>query len=176
MLIKPSFKNIFKIVLVFTIAAVINIFNSLNFIILETNNMIAYTGAMMGFALTIYTFGISILGQIKDLIKKSVKIKDENKNDYLDKLLSAFHELKEDVGAIAITLIIVVVASTIQSLNNFNNYANDFLKQFTTIGYFNLYTTVKMFSFLLSSWMFIDLTKAMLNISQFYQELIKQDQ
>jgi hypothetical protein len=128
--------------------------------------LFSYFGVLIGFAITIYTFGLSMVSEIKIKIDKHLKFdKDQKKVMYL-KLVSGFSEIKEDIWIIFYSLIIILSFSLSKNIPNpfcwdvkplmLPETAN--LTLFTT-------TTIAMW----------DIMKTLFNLSEINLELNKED-
>lgn len=79
-----------------------------SFAIFETTNLFTYFGVLIGFALTIYTFGLSMVSDIKSKIDKQKNLTDEQKNKMYLSLVSGFGEIKGDIWLIFYSILIVI--------------------------------------------------------------------
>lgn len=86
--------------------------------IFETGSLFTYLGVLMGFALTIYTFGIAIATNIRAGIIAAFK-NDKEKSDRLyNDLLGAFRDLKEDIWSIFISILLIVFFGILKEIPN----------------------------------------------------------
>lgn len=79
-----------------------------SFSIFDANNLFTYFGVLIGFALTIYTFGLSMVSDLKSKIDLSKKYDAEKKASLYHKLISGFSEIKSDIWMIFYSIIAVI--------------------------------------------------------------------
>lgn len=79
-----------------------------SFAIFDTANLFTYFGVLIGFALTIYTFGLSMVSDIKSKIDAHKKLNEEQKKTMYLSLVSGFSEIKEDIWLIFYSILIVI--------------------------------------------------------------------
>jgi len=79
-----------------------------SFSIFETVNLFTYFGVLIGFALTIYTFGLSMVSDIKSKIDTHKKLTEDQKNQMYSSLVSGFGEIKGDIWLIFYSILIVI--------------------------------------------------------------------
>lgn len=75
--------------------------------LLESEFLFTAIGLLLGFALTLLTFIISMLDKIKEYVKNNSIRKPESKEQVFLRLERLYRELKDDIYFIFITLIIV---------------------------------------------------------------------
>ena len=165
-------RNIFQILLILIVAFYISLFSKTGVKLFDADILIAYIGILIGFAITIYTFSLSLIPQIKDLMVRDKKITTEKREKYIKGLLVGFQELKEDVKLISYCLYASIVVVMCQGINLNYTHAikiqdNGFALTFDLISFF------KISFFLLATRSFIDLINSLLTMSGIYTELIK---
>ncbi len=108
-------KNKRKLLLLLIVSAIGVVSNFLvlttpisSFAIFETANLFTYFGVLIGFALTIYTFGLSMVSDIKSKIDTHKKLNEEQKKKMYLSLVSGFGEIKGDIWLIFYSIIIVI--------------------------------------------------------------------
>lgn len=79
-----------------------------SFSIFETVNLFTYFGVLIGFALTIYTFGLSMVSDIKSKIDSNEKLNENQKKKMYASLVSGFSEIKGDIWLIFYSILIVI--------------------------------------------------------------------
>jgi len=79
-----------------------------SFSFFEPRSLFTYFGVLIGFALTIYTFGLTMVSDIKTKIDNHKKFSDIQKNEMYETLISGFGEIKGDVWLIFYSLLIVI--------------------------------------------------------------------
>lgn len=74
--------------------------------------LFTYFGVLIGFALTIYTFGLSMVSEINQKIEDSKVFNDQKKESLHSSLVDGFAQIKQDIWLIFYS-ILVIIASTI---------------------------------------------------------------
>ena len=85
--------------------------------IFDTVAVFTYFGVLLGFAITIYTFGLSMAENIKNGINK-LQTSSEEKKKMIESLVSGFNEIKQDIYAIFVSMIIVIGGSIAKNIIN----------------------------------------------------------
>ena len=86
--------------------------------IFDTSNLFTYFGVLIGFALTIYTFGLSMVSDIKAKIQSLDKLNEQKKIEMYDKLVSGFQEIKGDIWLIFYSILIVIYFAIAKEIIN----------------------------------------------------------
>ncbi|MGL2966115.1 hypothetical protein [Flavobacterium sp. XGLA_31] len=123
----------------------------------QINNQITYLGVLIGFALTLYTFGLSILKDIYEAIEKISFTKIENKEEVYKSLKDAFDEIKSDIFLIFVCIIFLFINSIIANTINPFNWNVEYLK---------IPDIMSVSVFLLSSFALLDIMKALFGLSK----------
>ena len=126
----------------------------------DTISLFAYFGVLVGFSLTVYTFGLSMITDIQDSIEKSGKYSEQQKAMIFINLKSGFNEIKEDIWIIFFSIIFAVIMAVLKNLNL------SFLDQYriTETGNVSL--------FILSTVGMYDVMKTMFALSEIKIELL----
>ena len=82
------------------------------------NNNITYLGVLLGFALTLYTFGISTLKDVYDNLDKMIFKDVKNKAQILCLLKQVFNEIEGDIKIIFYSIIAVFINVTAKETAN----------------------------------------------------------
>ena len=123
----------------------------------QINNQITYLGVLVGFALTLYTFGLSILKDIYEAIEKISFTKIENKEEVYQSLRNAFNEIRSDIFLIFICIIFLFINSIIANTVNPFNW---------DVEHFKIPEIMNVSVFLLSSFALLDIMKALFGLSK----------
>jgi hypothetical protein len=86
--------------------------------IFDTTSLFTYFGVLIGFALTIYTFGLSMVSDIKMKIQSIDKLTPQKKVEMYDKLVSGFKEIKGDIWLIFYSILIVIYFAIVKEITN----------------------------------------------------------
>jgi hypothetical protein len=86
--------------------------------IFDTVAVFTYFGVLLGFAITIYTFGLSMAENIKNGINRLQRASSDEKKIMIESIVSGFHEIKQDIYAIFISMIIVIGGSIAKNIIN----------------------------------------------------------
>ncbi len=135
------------------------------FPLFEATSAFTYFGVLIGFAITIYTFGLSMIPSIKTGIDSSnnpMKVEDKAKS--LESIISAFNEIKEDIWVIFLSLIGVIIVTVFKDIINPFGWKVESWKvpEKTTITLF-FYSTFCMY----------DIIKALFNLAEINMKLLK---
>lgn len=125
--------------------------------LLNPNNLFTYFGVLLGFAITVYTFGSSMVSDIIIKTFESTRLSEAKKYKIQEDLFSAFKEIKEDIWIIFISLTIVIVFAIL------NEISNPFL---TNVEEFKIPETFSLALFILSTYSMWDLIKTLFNIAE----------
>lgn len=168
---KVKNKRLIYVISIITIAFIISnllVRNTsiLNFKMLDSSNLFTYFGVLIGFALTIYTFGLAMISDIKkDLLQLKGFTKDE-KSDMLIRLVNGFNEVKEDIWIIFISLILIIFFAIAKEIPNpFSFKVEKYLiPESSNLTLFTM-TTYAMF----------DILRTLFNLSEIKLELLKKN-
>ncbi len=109
---KQNKRNIFSFLIVCSIGGISNYIVRTtpvsSFSIFDTTNLFTYFGVLIGFALTIYTFGLSMVSDIKSKIDNHEKFTPEQKTKMYSSLVSGFGQIKGDIWLIFYSILIVI--------------------------------------------------------------------
>jgi len=137
----------------------ISTFSMFNFV-----NLFTYFGVLIGFSLTIYTFGLSMVTDIKNNIEKLDKLSKDDKENILERLLSGFSEIKEDIWLIFYSIIGVIFFGVAKEIvNPFGWEVEKYMIPETINITLFMTTTIAMF----------DIMKTLFNLSEINLELIR---
>lgn len=138
-----------------------------SFKIFDTVNLFTYFGVLIGFALTIFTFGLSMVSDIKSKIDNHNKISDNQKKQLYSKLVSGFGEIKEDIWIIFVSIIIVI------GFEIANQIPNPFGWR---VEEYNLPQTVNLTLFITTTIAMFDIMQTLFNLSEINLHLNKYDE
>lgn len=96
--------------------------------IFETNNLLTYSGVLIGFGLTLYTFGLSILKDIYEIIDKISFKKIENKETIIKELKTTFEEIRNDIVVMFFSIVTIFISIILANTVNPFGWAVEFLK------------------------------------------------
>lgn len=122
----------------------------------DTNNQITYLGVLIGFALTLYTFGLSVLKDIYEIIESISFKKIENKQLIFQELKNTFNEIKSDIILIFTCIVSLFINSILQNTPNPLGLDVEFLK---------IPEIISISVFILSTLSLLDIMKALFNLS-----------
>ncbi|MBK7106646.1 MAG: hypothetical protein IPH62_15335 [Ignavibacteriae bacterium] len=127
----------------------------------DNSFLFTYLGIFLGFALTIFTFIVSMVDKIKDAIEKDESKTKEQKNIAQINILSFYSEIKDDIFLIFYFFIIVTALSLFENVDiPFINTSNFFLSKIQLI------VAIKLELFILSLYAIYDLTSSAFKISE----------
>lgn len=144
--------------------------------------MIVYLAALVGLAITIYTFGLTFLAPIIEQIAKSKKLSEEEKSVMRNNVYNGYEELKEDVWTISICLVGVIFVMIIEGCGY--NYTRNIDIIWLPIkapffhpiqATFNVILFFKIVFFYLTTKAYWDLVNSLLTISSILIETTRQN-
>ena len=86
--------------------------------IFNTGNLFTYFGVLIGFALTVYTFGLSMVSDIKERIDKKQEYTIDKKERMYNCLINGFSQIKSDIWLIFYSIIIIIVFAIAKEIPN----------------------------------------------------------
>jgi hypothetical protein len=134
--------------------------------IFDTLSLFTYFGVLIGFAITIYTFGLSMIAEIKKNIDKISGLTDSDKKTMFRNLRNGFRQIKQDIWLIFIGIILVIIFSILKDITNPFGWE---------IEKYQIPETVNLSLFILSTIAMYDIMKTMFNLSEINMELIKNE-
>jgi hypothetical protein len=136
----------------------------LTYSIFDTASLFTYFGVLIGFALTIYTFGLSMVNDIKSRIEKLEKLTEKQKDELYSKLVRGFSEIKQDIWLIFYSLIIMIAVSITKGIQNPFDW---------NISEYKLPETINITLFITTTIAMYDIMKTLFNLAEINLELIK---
>lgn len=127
------------------------------FALFESTSLFTYFGVLIGFALTIYTFGLSMLDGIKQKVNTHTTLTPQNKIDINAKLVAGFHQIKEDIWFIFYSILFVIMFAVLKEVVNPFGWKVEYLK---------LPETINLTLFLMTTLAMWDIMKALFNLSE----------
>ena len=135
-----------------------------SFSIFDATNLFTYFSILIGFAITIYTFGLSLVSDIKEKIQSNDKFTDEQKSAMYDNLISGFGQIKGDIWVIFYSLLVVILFAI----------AKDMINPFGwDVEDWKLPETVNLTLFITTTIAMWDIMQSLFNISEIKLELNK---
>lgn len=129
-------------------------------------SLFAYFGVLIGFSLTIYTFGLSMVSDIKINIEKIKKFSPEDKEKMYTKLISGFSEIKQDIWLIFWAIILIIIFEILRGTTNPFGW---------NVEQYKIPETVNITLFIATTLAMYDIMKTLFNLSEINLELIKND-
>lgn len=134
--------------------------------ILNPISLFTYFGVLIGFSITIYTFGLSMIADIKKNIDKIKNLTTQDKKDMFQGLRNGFSQIKQDIWLIFIGIVLVIIFSILKNITNPFGWE---------IEKFQIPETINLTLFILSTIAMYDIMKTMFNLSEINMELIKEE-
>jgi hypothetical protein len=135
-----------------------------NFAIFDTTAVFTYFGVLLGFAITVYTFGLSMTENIKKGILALPKLSETDKIALLQKLVNGFVEIKEDIWAIFYSIVVVIVGSIAKYIENPFGWQVEKLQ---------IPEVLNLALFLFSTYCMFDIMRTLFNLSEINLLLLK---
>lgn len=169
---KNKIKALIIILIILGFSWAIIYFLKLNNIkIIQEDFLFTYLGVFLGFALTIYTFGISMLESIKSTIETTDEeiLTSSKKKEFFTSILAGFYELKSDILFITYSFLIVVLLTLIKNL-----VLTERLKNILEgLNSYYLLESIYLAIFLLSLLIIFDLLYSMFNLAEISLYIVK---
>lgn len=127
-------------------------------------SLFTYFGVLIGFSLTIYTFSLSMVSDIKNNIS-TLKDKTEDEKKLMFKgLRSGFSQIKQNIWLIFWAILLVIFMAVLRNVTNPFGW---------NIEEYQIPDTINLSLFFLSTMSMYDIMKTMFNLSEINMELIK---
>ena len=136
------------------------------FSIFDTTNLFTYFGVLIGFALTIYTFGLSMVTDITNKIDVNTKFTKDQKSKIYESLIEGFNQIKNDIWLIFYSILIVISFSIAKEIPNPFILDVEAMKIPETVNLTLFITTT------ISMW---DIMQTLFNLSEINLELHKKE-
>jgi hypothetical protein len=135
-----------------------------SFAIFDTSSLFTYFGVLIGFALTIYTFGLSMVSDIKSKIFTNKELTEDKKKEMYSSLVSGFGEIKGDIWLIFYSILIVIAFAIAKEIPNPFGWQ---------VEKFNLPETANLTLFITTTVAMWDIMQTLFNLSEINLELNK---
>lgn len=136
----------------------------LNFKILDPTSLLTYCGVLIGFALTVYTFGLSMIADIKKELITINDLSQDKKDIMLIKLVDGFQEIKEDIWIIFIAFILIIYFAIVLEIPNPFGWQ---------IEYLMIPQSINLTLFIATTYSMYDIMRTLFNLSEIKLELLK---
>lgn len=100
----------------------------------QITSLFTYFGVIIGFAITIYTFSLSMVSEIREKIQNSTIISLEKKGELKRELIEGFNEVKEDIWLVFYSIVLLIIN---KGLSLFYVSCFDFLEKQSLVETFN---------------------------------------
>lgn len=84
----------------------------------ESSSLFTYFGVLIGFALTIYTFGLSMVDGIKQKVDSHTQLSQTQKTEIYSNLVSGFDQIKGNIWFIFYSVLLVIVFAIVKDVEN----------------------------------------------------------
>jgi hypothetical protein len=128
--------------------------------------LFTYFGVLIGFSLTIYTFGLSMISDIKNNISTLKNKTKEEKQLMFNGLRSGFSQIKQNIWLIFWAILIVILMAVLRNIINPFGW---------NIEEYQIPDTINLSLFFLSTISMYDIMKTLFNLSEINMELIKNE-
>jgi hypothetical protein len=167
-------KKTIRILILFLVVLIIGVISNYlvrqtpvaSFSIFETTSLFTYFGVLIGFALTIYTFGLSMVYDIKVKIFQHPKFEIETKDIMYENLMSCFAEIKGDIWLIFYSILIVISFAIAKEITNPFGWQ---------VEHWKLPDTVNLTLFITTTIAMWDIMQTLFNLAEINLELNKEE-
>lgn len=122
----------------------------------DTLSIFTFFGVLLGFSITIYTFGLSMIEGIKTNILLLQDKTLQEKQELLSKLINGFHQMKHDIWAIFVAIILTIIFSILNQIPNPFGW---------NVSEFQIPVTVNISAFVFSIFCTFDIMKTLFNLA-----------
>lgn len=129
-------------------------------------SLFTYFGVLIGFSLTIYTFGLSMVTDIKSKIDESLDFNEEEKTEMKETLVNGFLQIKSDIWFIFYSIILVVIFSLLKDIQCPFDW---------NVEKWMVPETINITLFITSTIAIWDIMKSLFNLAEINLELIKKN-
>lgn len=136
----------------------------LNFKLIESTNLFTYFGVLIGFALTVYTFGLAMISDIKKDLMALDDFTEIQKNEMLNRLTNGFKEIKDDIWIIFSSLIMIIYFAVVVEIPNPFGWEVE--------GYM-IPQSSNLTLFIVATYAMFDIMRTLFNLSEIKLELLK---
>lgn len=126
-------------------------------------SLFTYFGVLIGFSITIYTFGLSMCNYIKKNIQEITEFTNDEKQILFNKLIRGFKEIKQDIWLIFYAIIFVVIFAIFSEIKNPFHWE---------VEKFKIPETINLTLFIISTISMFDIMKTLFNLSEINLELL----
>jgi len=167
---KKTYRYLVNLLLILFILLISNIIvkktNISSFSVFSSAGLFTYFGVLVGVSITIYTFGLTMIENIKKNINESKSLKEEKKEEIFNTLINGFKEIKEDIWIIFYAIIFIVIFAILKNVENpFKlNVENWKIPETVNLSLF-IYSTICMY----------DIMKTLFNLSEINLIFIKKE-
>ncbi len=135
-----------------------------SFSIFNPTSLFTYFGVLIGFSLTLYTFGLSMVSDIKSKIDTNQKFTEEQKEKMFSLLVRGFSEIQGDIWLIFYSILIVIGFAVAKEITNPFGW---------NIENWKLPETVNLTLFITTTIAMWDIMKTLFNLAEINFELNK---
>jgi hypothetical protein len=139
----------------------------LNFNLIEPTNLFTYFGVLIGFALTVYTFGLAMISDIKKDLMLLDDFTNAQKNEMINRLTNGFKEIKGDIWIIFISLILIIYFAVVIEIPNPFGWE---------VETFMIPQSSNLTLFIVTTYAMYDIMRTLFNLSEIKLELLKKSQ
>lgn len=128
-----------------------------NVALFEPVGLFTYVGVLLGFAITIYTFTLSLVDSIKDGIHKIENKTEAEKDRMINSMMDGFGEMKDNIILLFVGLVVIAVFAMLKLV------VNPFLPG---ISKFQIPEIALLSTFFFCTYSILDLMRSLFNLSE----------
>lgn len=136
----------------------------LNFKLIEPTNLFTYFGVLIGFALTVYTFGLAMISDIKKDLMDLDDFTADQKDEMLNRLTNGFKEIKGDIWIIFSALLLIIYFAVVIEIPNPFGWE---------IETYMIPQSSNLTLFIVTTYAMYDIMRTLFNLSEIKLELLK---
>ncbi|HEY4787163.1 MAG TPA: hypothetical protein VIH57_13990 [Bacteroidales bacterium] len=137
-----------------------------SFSMFDLTSLFTYFGVLIGFALTVYTFGLSMVSDIKSKINAHEKFSPEQKTKMYESLVSGFAQIKSDIWLIFYSIVTIIFFAIAKEIPNPFGWE---------VGKWMLPETINLTLFITTTIAMWDIMQTLFNLAEINLELNKND-
>lgn len=123
----------------------------------EPVGLFTYVGVLLGFAITIYTFTLSLVDSIKEGIHKLENRTEEEKDQMINSMMNGFSEMKDNIMLLFIGLVVITIFAMLKLI------VNPFIPDITK---YQIPEIALLSTFFFCTFSILDLMRSLFNLSE----------
>lgn len=128
-----------------------------SFSLFDPLGLFTYVGVLLGFAITIYTFTLSLVDNIKDGIHRIENKSNADKEKMINAMINGFEEMKDNIMLLFLGLVTIVIFALLKLIPN---------PYFPNVSKYQIPDIALLATFFFCMCLMFDLIRALFNLSE----------